>query len=152
MIPKIANMFLFFCLTALFTLEASAQITPQEAVLQMVKGINMGNTLEPPDEGSWNNGPAREQYFDLYRQAGFDVVRIPVRWDEHTANNAPYNIDPDWMNRVEEVLDWGLDRDLFIVVNTHHEEWIKEDYSNADKRARFDSIWSQIAVRFQDIN
>ncbi len=150
MIPKIANMFLFFCLTAIFTLEASAQITPQEAVLQMVKGINMGNTLEPPDEGSWNNGPAREQYFDLYRLAGFDVVRIPVRWDEHTANNAPYNIDPDWMNRVEEVLDWGLDRDLFIVVNTHHEEWIKEDYSNADKRARFDSIWSQIAVRFQN--
>jgi hypothetical protein len=127
-----------------------AQLAPQEAVNQMVKGINMGNTLEPPDEGGWNNGPAREQYFDLYKQAGFDVVRVPVRWDEHTGNTAPYKVDLEWMNRVEEIVDWGLERDLFIVLNTHHEEWIKAGYLTPGNRARFDSIWSQIAVRFQN--
>jgi len=41
-------------------------------------------------------------------------------------------------------------RDLFIVMNAHHENWIKDDYANPLSRARFDSIWSQIAFRFKD--
>ncbi|KPK84389.1 MAG: hypothetical protein AMS27_10095, partial [Bacteroides sp. SM23_62_1] len=74
-----------------------AQITPWEAISQMQKGINMGNTLEPPDEGywpaGWNNPKAEELYFDMYEQAAFDCVRIPVRWDKHTGNTSPYKID-----------------------------------------------------------
>jgi hypothetical protein len=127
-----------------------AQLTPQEAVLQMQKGINLGNTLEPPYEGGWNNPIAQEYYFDLYRQAGFTCVRIPVRWDEHTQDVSPYHIDEAWLQRVEELLDWGLERDLFVIVNAHHDDWIKQNYTHAGYRARFDSIWSQIAVRFRD--
>ncbi|MCK4748812.1 MAG: cellulase family glycosylhydrolase, partial [Bacteroidales bacterium] len=80
----------------------------------------------------------------------FDVVRIPVRWDKHTGNNAPFNVDKTWMDRVEEVVDWGLERDLFIIINAHHDNWIKDNYNNATYRARFDSIWSQIALRFRN--
>ena len=127
-----------------------SQITPHEAVIQMQKGINMGNTLEPPLETGWNNPEAQEYYFDLYRDAGFDCVRIPVRWDKHTATQAPFSVHQSWMDRVEEVVDWGLSRDLFIVINAHHDDWIKENYDNPDMRARFDSIWSQISVRFRD--
>jgi hypothetical protein len=54
------------------------------------------------------------------------------------------------MSRVEQIVDWALQRDLFVIINAHHEEWIKANYSNAAYRARFDSIWSQIAVRFKD--
>ena len=54
------------------------------------------------------------------------------------------------MNRVEQIVDWGLARGLYIVINAHHEEWIKANYENAGYRARFDSIWSQIAVRFRN--
>jgi len=142
----------FFLLTAgiLLAADMAAQIIPQEAVSQMKKGINMGNTLEPPYEGGWNNPYAREYYFDLYSQAGFDVVRVPVRWDKHTSYDSPYTVDQAWMDRVEEVLDWGLERDLFIVVNAHHDDWIKNNYDNPEYRARFDSIWSQIAGRFRD--
>ena len=129
---------------------AGAQITPWEAAALMKKGINLGNTMEPENEGGWNNPPAQQYYFDLYRDAGFDVVRIPVRWDKHTQDTPPYAINEAWMQRVEQVVDWGLERDLFIVLNAHHEEWIKSDYGNAGKRARFDSIWSQISERFRD--
>ncbi len=139
-----------FSATIVLTLTSMAQMTPQEAVSRMIRGINMGNTLEPPYEDAWNNPPAEEVYFDLYKEAGFDVVRVPVRWDNHTDTEAPFQVAESWMDRVEEVVDWGLSRDLFIVINAHHEEWIKEDYANPVKRARFDSIWSQIAVRFRD--
>ena len=127
-----------------------AQITPQEAAVAMQKGINLGNTLEPPNEGGWGNPPVQEYYFDLYKEAGFQCVRIPIRWDEHTQTSPPYHVDDAWMNRIEQVVDWGLSRGLFIVINAHHEEWIKANYDNAGYRARFDSIWSQIAVRFRD--
>ena len=35
--------------------------------------------------------------------AGFGNVRIPVRWDEHTARTPPYAIDAIFMARVEQV-------------------------------------------------
>jgi aryl-phospho-beta-D-glucosidase BglC (GH1 family) len=141
---------LIFCIILSGMMVTWSQITPEEAVTQMQKGINMGNTLEPPYETYWNNPTAKEYYFDLYRDAGFDCVRIPVRWDMHTANQEPYTVDQTWMDRVEEVVDWGLSRDLFIIINAHHDDWIKENYDNPDMRARFDSIWSQISVRFRD--
>ncbi|GAB5535579.1 MAG: hypothetical protein Rubg2KO_18280 [Rubricoccaceae bacterium] len=130
--------------------SASAQLTPQQAVAEMGRGINLGNTLEPPTESAWNNGPAQATYFDAYKAAGFTSVRVPVRWDEHTASTPPYSIDAGWMTRVEEVVDWGLDRDLYIVLNAHHEDWIKQGYSDPTLRARFDSIWVQVAERFKD--
>lgn len=142
--------FLSLLVTIIFATGLDAQLGPQEAISLMERGINMGNTLEPPHEDDWNNPPAQEIYFDLYRDAGFDVVRVPVRWHYHTSDNAPFTVDEAWMNRVEQVVDWGLTRDLFIVINTHHEEWIKAGYDNPENRARFDSIWSQIATRFKD--
>jgi hypothetical protein len=125
------------------------QITPHEAIAQMQKGINLGNTHEPPTEAGWNNPKAEEYYFDLYKEAGFDCVRIPVRWDNYTGKTPPYKITDYWLSRIEQIVDWGLERGLFIVINAHHEEWIKENYSETNK-TRFDSIWSQIAERFKN--
>jgi hypothetical protein len=113
------------------------------------RGINLGNTFEPPEEGGWNNGPAEEYYFDDYKSAGFTCVRVPVRWGTHTSDEPPYTVDPMYMDRVEQVVDWGLDRGLFIILNAHHEEWLKQDYSRPNQD-RFDSIWVQIATRFAD--
>lgn len=85
-----------------------AQLGPAEAASLMGRGINLGNTLEPPFEGAWNNAPAEEHYFDDFAAAGFSTVRIPVRWDEHTQDAPPYAVDSAWMDRVAEVLGWAL--------------------------------------------
>jgi hypothetical protein len=37
-----------------------------------------------------------------------------------------------------------------MVVNSHHDGWIKENYSNPVNQARFDSLWSQVATRFKN--
>lgn len=137
-------------LAALLASPACAQLTPFGALSQMGRGINLGNTLEPPTEGAWNNGPAEEQYFEDFRDAGFATVRIPVRWDEHTGTLPPYTVDAAWMDRVAEVVGWALDRGFFVILNAHHEEWIKQNYADAGLRDRFDSIWRQVAERFRD--
>jgi aryl-phospho-beta-D-glucosidase BglC (GH1 family) len=123
--------YLFLLLFLLSIAEPlKAQLTPQEAVQGMHRGINLGNTLEPPTEGAWNNGPAQESYFDAYLEAGFSNIRIPVRWDQHTGNTAPFAVNEVWMNRVEEVVDWGLSRGFYITLNGHHEDWLKNNYTN----------------------
>jgi aryl-phospho-beta-D-glucosidase BglC (GH1 family) len=146
---RIFVLVLFFVLFFYSSKTGFAQISPHNAIAQMQKGINLGNTHEPPTEASWNNPKAEEYYFDLYKEAGFDCVRIPVRWDNYTGKTPPYKITDYWLNRIEQVADWGLKRGLYIVINAHHEEWIKSDYSELNK-ARFDSIWSQIAERFKN--
>lgn len=141
---------LLTCLILALPSLAMAQLTPHEAIIQMKKGINMGNTLESPYEGEWTNGPAQEYYFDTYKKAGFDFIRIPVRWDKHLGTATPYTVNETWFKRVEQIIDWGLARGFYIIVNSHHDGWIKENYDNPVNQARFDSLWSQIAIRFKD--
>ena len=135
---KITRYYLALLLT-FFSLSLFAQLTPEEAVAGMGRGINLGNTLEPPLEGAWNNGPAQESYFDAYLEAGFTNIRIPVRWDQHTSNAVPFTVDESWMDRVEQVVDWGLERGFYITLNGHHEDWLKNNYNNIIFRARYDS-------------
>jgi aryl-phospho-beta-D-glucosidase BglC (GH1 family) len=134
-----------------FSLLCYAQLTPQDAIKEIRRGINIGNTLDPPDgEGTWNNGPVQEYYFDDYKAAGFDIIRIPITWYKHAGNSSPYTVDAALLNRVEQIVDWGLARGLYILINAHHEEEIKGNYSNKAIRDKFDSIWSQVASRLKN--
>lgn len=111
-------------------------------------GINMGNTLDAPDEGEWALA-AEEYYFDAYQDAGFGHVRIPITWDTHVTTQAPYSIDAEWFDRVEQIIDWALERDIYVMVNAHHESWLKNNF-NSQKEARFKAIWEQVSMRFQN--
>jgi aryl-phospho-beta-D-glucosidase BglC (GH1 family) len=110
----------------------------------------MGNTLEPPGgEGTWGNPAVVAENFDDYKNTGFTCVRLPITWDQHMATTLPYKINDTWLNRIEQIVYWGLSRKLIIIINAHHESWIKNSYTDANV-ARFDSLWSQIATRFKD--
>ncbi|MCF8431560.1 MAG: hypothetical protein K9G34_06410, partial [Melioribacteraceae bacterium] len=52
--------------------NVKAQLTPQEAIVEMIRGINIGNTME-----NGYNGPVQEYYFDDYKDAGYSCIRIP---------------------------------------------------------------------------
>lgn len=134
----------------LISITAKGQLSPHDAISMMTRGINLGNTHEPPYEAGWNNPKAQEYYFEMYKEAGFNFVRIPVRWDNYTLKNAPYTVTDAWLDRIEQVAEWGLSRGLIVVINSHHDDWIKNTYAQQTSRDRFDSIWSQISVRFQD--
>lgn len=125
-------------------------LSAHDTVLEMGVGINLGNTLDAyPNEGDW--APKAEQpYFKAFKEAGFHHVRIPATWDDHTAETAPYRIDQARMDRTEQVVDWALAQGYPVILNAHHEIWLKENYSDPDARARFDAIWTQIAERFAD--
>jgi endoglucanase len=111
------------------------------------RGINLGNALEAPREGDWGF-TLQEAYFPLIRKAGFDSVRIPVRWSAHALPRPPYRIDPDFFKRVDWAVDQALRQGLVAVLNVHHYDEIAAD-PKAHK-ARFLALWRQIAERYRD--
>ncbi|MGE6631439.1 cellulase family glycosylhydrolase [Bacillus sp. NPDC077027] len=126
--------------------------TPQQVVDQMAPGWNLGNTLDAvPTEGSWNNPPVSERTFDDIKAAGFKSVRIPVTWDAHIGSAPNYTIDEKWMKRVEQVTDWALQRDFYVVLNVHHDSWLWINQAGAKQAETFqklEKVWRQIAERF----
>src|SRR3989304_9555964 len=102
------------------TISIKAQLSRHDAAKAMGRGINMGNTLEPPGgEGTWGNPAAVASNFDDYKNAGFTCARLPITWDNHMAKTSPYQIDAAWLDRIEQIVDWGLSQKLMIVINAH---------------------------------
>lgn len=67
------------------------------------RGINFGNALEAPNyEGEWGLR-LREEYFQLVTEAGFDSVRVPIRWSAHARKSEPFTIDPRFFERIDWV-------------------------------------------------
>jgi len=66
------------------------------------------------------------------------------------SNSSPYTIGKDWIARVDTVISWGLRRGLYIIVNCHHEGWLKKNPSIPDTITRFESIWTQLSKHFQN--
>ena len=109
------------------------------------RGVNLGNALDAPSEGEWGI-TIQENWFKLIKQAGFDSVRIPIRWSAHADKQPPYTIDTTFAQRVDRVIDQALAQDLAVVINIHHYEEIHQD--PAAHKDRFLSLWSQIAERY----
>lgn len=67
-----------FAILATAVSSATAQLTPDQTLVQMGTDINLGNTLEPPTGGAWNNGPAEQHYFELgvYPNPLNDVLQV----------------------------------------------------------------------------
>lgn len=114
-----------------------------------VKGL--GNTLDT--ETFWGNPKTTQAMIDEVSGAGFNAIRIPITWGEHLGEAPDYKIDEAWFDRVQEVVDYAVNDDMYILINTHHEEglWLDVDPANEDKLTEeLCAIWVQIAERFKD--
>lgn len=110
------------------------------------RGINFGSGLDALGDGP--ELPLDERYFDEVARAGFDTVRLPVRWSVHAEAAPPYAIDPAFFPRVDAGVRAALDRDLNLVVNVHH---YHELCAAPDEHLpRFLALWHQIAARYAD--
>lgn len=138
---------------------------------QGVVGWNLGNQLEcsapgmdgesmvigNPDgaikaETAWGNPVVTKRLIKAVKDAGFNAVRIPVRWQCHITNATAMSIDKEWMARVKEVVDWCLANDLKVIINTHHEKWLEGRplYEFKEENCRkLALLWFNIASEFQ---
>jgi len=115
--------------------------------LNLGRGINLGNALDAPREGEWGV-TLQESYFQAIKEAGFDTIRLPVKWSAHAEAAAPYTIDSKFFERIDWAVDQALSRGRNLVLNIHH--YTEMDENPDEHRARLVAIWRQIAARYRD--
>lgn len=146
----------------------------QEFVLDMGFGWNLGNTFDASaapkagvrSETAWGQPKTTKEMIDGLAASGIKTIRIPVSYTHHFIDNM-YTVDPAWLDRIQEVVDWAKDAGLYVIINTHHDN---ADFpiTNSDKSIRYDSgyyplkkdskeslkfltsVWTQVAERFKD--
>ena len=138
--------------------NSSEGMSAAEIVKDMKIGWNLGNTLdcynvtwEVSDfETAWGNPRTTKAMIDTVKKEGFNAVRIPISWNEHMNGNI---IDGDWLNRVNEVVDYVIDNDMYAIINVHHDDYTWLNPSKADEaavKAKLVSIWEQLSDRFKN--
>lgn len=121
-------------------------VDPFEQNIKLGNGINLGNALEAPNEGDWGFS-IKAEYFSAIKNAGFNSVRIPIRWSTHALDSSPFTIDTKFFERIDWVIDQALSNDLAIIINMHHyTEMMEEPLVHKE---RFLGIWKQIAERYK---
>lgn len=163
--------------------EISPEVPAGESIpstttsLQFVKlmkaGWNLGNTLDANSTGdktnkgldtetSWGMPKTTQAMINAVAEAGFKTIRIPVSWHNHITD-ANLTIDSAWLNRVKEIVDWALAKDMFVIINIHHDNLTSSDLKktygftvNTDSTEQETSkkfikaVWSQVASYFAD--
>ncbi len=110
--------------------------------------INTGNHLESPKENGWGGKRLDPADFRNIADAGFQTVRIPVRWDSHAGSAPDHAIDPAWIDRVALLVDSALDSGLNVILDSHNFEGLHAD--PAAHRDELAALWTQIGARFAD--
>jgi len=108
--------------------------------------MNVGNALEAETEGDWGYRIEAKHLKEISK-AGFDTVRLPIRWDAHTQAKPPYRIDPAFMERVKTVVGQAQAVGLGVIIDVHHYEGLMSDTRR--ETPRFLAIWTQIGQVFR---
>ncbi|MGP4109503.1 cellulase family glycosylhydrolase [Streptomyces sp. 4N509B] len=127
----------------------------EQTVAAMQPGWNLGNSLDATgaDETSWGNPRITRELLGGIRDEGFNSIRIPVTWGQHQGAAPDYTIEPAYLSRVQEVVDWALDEGFYVMLNVHHDswQWVNQMPTQHDTVLdRFTATWEQIAEAFRD--
>ncbi|MCL2800351.1 MAG: glycoside hydrolase family 5 protein [Treponema sp.] len=143
-------------------------ITAAQLVSNIRVGWNLGNSLEANDHGAgwmprnaditqmetgWQNPVTTRANIDAIKNAGFNAIRIPVTWTKAASPAPDYTIRADWIARVVEVVNYAVSNDMYIILNTHHDEESVFGFLNSDAaagQAAFRRVWQQIADTFKN--
>ncbi len=174
-------------------LASSVQVLAQEfetatsAVKNMRVGWNLGNTLDANSgsttnmwiekytqrktsdyEKAWEQPVTTEALIKMFKDAGFNAIRVPVTWYPHMGVKvnglnwdlsawSPTKVDAAWMARVKEIVDYVVKNGMYCIINVHHDTgdattaWLRASTDNYNKyKDTFEDLWKQIATEFKD--
>ena len=152
---------------AVFSTMDFTNMTALELTKYLGNGINLGNTMEATNasknlsattyETSWGQPVTTAAMVQGMKDCGFDTIRIPVAWTSvMDYQNGDYEINEDFIARVEEIVNYALDAEMFVVVNDHWDYgwWAMFGSSNQEDVEMawkvYEEMWTQIATRFAD--
>ena len=140
-------------------------------------GWNLGNQYDAAQgsngsgfENGWVGAPVTKQLFVKVKEAGFNLIRLPVTWRNQMGTEPPYAVNTVYMARIVEVAEWAHEAGLAVIVNVHHDGATRKDNNGVITRnwlsptlaaanngadydkitARYTALWEQIAEAFKD--
>lgn len=148
------------------------ELTALELVHLMGNGTNLGNTMEACDtnvgskysynpsfyETCWGQPVTTKEMIQGMKAAGFDTLRIPVAWMTNATNLATtgdHTIAPEYLDRVEEIVSWAIEADMFVIINDHWDGGWYGMFGSETQATRdlameaYISMWKQISERFE---
>lgn len=149
--------------------EMNQTLTALEVAHLMGNGTNLGNTMEAfgrkqfgtdapisDYETYWGQPITTPEMLKAMKAAGFDSIRIPVAWT-NTMNyeEGDYTIAEAYLDRVEEITNYALDADMYVVINDHWDGgwWgmfgSKTQETRDNAMALYKAMWTQVAERFK---
>ncbi len=152
------------------TSENPEHLTAIEVADLMGNGINLGNTMEAYGRASfgvgaevsayetaWGQPVTTQEIITAMKEAGFNSLRIPVAWtNAMDFESGDYTIGEDYLNRVEEIVNYAFNEDMYVVVNDHWDGGWWGMFGSATQETRtqamemYVSMWTQIAEHFRD--
>lgn len=143
--------------------EKMRDMSTMEIVQDMGLGINLGNTFEScgswisPNgvanyETGWGSPIITQDMIIGYKNCGFDTLRVPVAWSNMIGED--YTINPEYLTRVRQVVDWALESDLYVIMNIHWDGGWFEGFGKDDEKdecmRKYERIWTQLTDAFKD--
>ncbi len=147
-----------------------SDLTAIELVDLMGNGINLGNTMEAYGRSSvgvnsdpylyetfWGQPQTTQEMISGMKEAGFDTLRIPVAWtNAMDFENGDYTIGEAYLNRVEEIINYALNEDMYVIVNDHWDGGWWGMFGSASQATKdaamelYTSMWTQIATAYAE--
>ncbi len=141
------------------------ELSQTEITKAMGLGWNLGNQLEAnnagfPEETAWGNPEITEELILKIKEQGFSTIRIPVSYLLKIGDAPDYTIEEEWLDRIQEVVDYVVDNDMYAIINMHGDgyytitdAWLlcaEDDDKQVKIKAKYEACWKQIAERFKD--
>ncbi|MCW2938572.1 MAG: glycoside hydrolase family 5, partial [Actinomycetia bacterium] len=121
---------------------------------QIKAGWNLGNSFDATcGETCWGNPATTRAMIDQVATK-FNFLRIPVTWYPHLTSGSPnYTIDPVFLARLKQVVDWAIADGMFVDINVHHDgggdNWLIPSSAKLPQvEPEFNAIWKQAASYF----
>lgn len=134
-------------------------------------GWNLGNTLDATSqsgrnegltsETTWGQPKTTQEIIKALAKSGVKTIRIPISWSNHFVDKS-YSIDPQWMQRVKTIVDWAIAEDMYVIINSHHDNYVLPSVmpshrgyypnsTNYEESKKFlENVWGQITLAFNN--
>lgn len=121
---------------------------------EMGLGFNLGNTFDLGLQSQTLTDA--KPVIDLYVSAGMKHVRIPITWGSPVKGEVmadamgKINTSLPRFVQLKAVVDYALSKNIYVIINTHHEHWLKDHYDGTETFDRpFRNLWTGIATEFR---
>lgn len=161
-------------------------LSTQDIVDSMGLGWNIGNSLEQTSAASceklsaaeqakltdaeWvrgyetnaGNAVSTQKMMDGLKKYGINTIRIPIAWsnmmieEKQADGQTYYRIDEGYFDRVEEIMNYCLNDEMYVIINIHWDNGWWGMFGDKDQSVRdqamkkYTDFWKQIANRYAD--